>query len=175
MNRTHNFREQYSHSNVLDFFISTVIVSIIYLTLFIFDFKVLINENLFIVILQILIGLLTVIVTVLAILYAISDFIKDNPFIVELKRKNLYSQLFLRFIDSIKAIFVSSIIVFLIYLFCMMPKSFPFNNIDSIFSFITLIFFSFSLLRAYRCFKVLKILHGIVNYKPEESNPFNKI
>ncbi|MGI6589480.1 MAG: hypothetical protein ACOX1V_02345 [Candidatus Iainarchaeum sp.] len=145
-----------------------IIVSVIFSIFYFSGIVIILNDNLFLIMLQIIIAFLAVIVTILTILYAISDFIADNPFIVELKKRGLYNQMFDRFLDSIKAVFTSSIVIFILYV--IMNTKICDNNIllELFFSLLVLIIFFFSIVRTYRCFKVLQVLHGIISHEPNK-------
>lgn len=152
-----NFKWLYS--NKLDFLIIFNFVCSSLFILYYFNTPILVNISFINTLVNLLIALLTILTTILAILYAITDFIKDNLYIKELKRVGLYDQIFDRFIDSIKSIFVCLIIALCVLL--VHVDSFS-NIIRFLFSIITLTILFFCLLRTYRCFKVFNVLHGLV-------------
>ncbi len=151
-------------SNSRDFLIIFFLFTILYGFAHYVGLNFVIDDTQFSFITQILVAVLTVIATILTILYAISDFIKENPFIKELRKKGIYSQIFTRFIDSLKGVFFSILIIFLLYsFFGKFDKNFA-SVFEIIASNFILVLFWFSVLRTYRCFKILSILHGLVNF-----------
>jgi len=118
------------------------------------------NTNDFSIIISLLGVVLGVLFTVLTILYAFEDNLKQNIAFKELKAKGKYELIYPIFIDSITVIFYSLIILIVaFFLREIAPSGFLFN----IYFAIVIIVIVASFIRTYRCIFVYALLQKVIS------------
>jgi len=144
-----------------DFTLSSILALIILTIILAFQVKYSFESNdfsIFITLLGILIGFLF---TVLTVLYAFEDTLKNNPAFKELSARGHYKKIYPIFIDSISVNFYALVIIIILYFLRTLFTTNAILNFVLIFLVANLLLLS--LLRAHKCIFIFSYLQRIMS------------
>lgn len=149
------------YSLELDAIISFVIGIVTFFLIAYFNLKATFGTEELSITIPLTAGILGVLITVLAILYAFEKGFENNKTMLKLKAIGVYEQIFQRFLDSVLGIFYS--LVILVILFILRNKIYSIQeSMPPIMVVIGLSIITFIFIRTYRCFFIFKKLQEAI-------------